>query len=120
MIWFSAGRELKERAVSRSAREGHNSRAGPARKRQVRLGTSMGFDSFLGNSKAKNLVRGMLKENRVSGSLLFTGPEGVGKKTLALMLAKAINCERQNGDFCGKCLQCLKAEEMLAATGEDT
>ena len=79
----------------------------------------MGFDSFLGNSSAKALVLGMASSHRVSGALLFTGPEGVGKKTLALMLAKAMNCERQDGDFCGKCSHCLKAEEMLADTRED-
>ncbi len=79
----------------------------------------MGFDSFLGNSSAKALVLGMASSHRVSGALLFTGPEGVGKKTLALMLAKAMNCERQNGDFCGNCSHCLKAEEMLADTRED-
>jgi DNA polymerase-3 subunit delta' len=80
----------------------------------------MGFDSFLGNSKVKNLVRDMLNTNRIPGALLFTGPEGVGKKTLALMLAKGINCERKDGDFCGKCRECLKVDEMLAATREDT
>jgi DNA polymerase III subunit delta' len=80
----------------------------------------MGFDSFLGNSRAKVLVRSMVTDRRIPGALLFTGPEGVGKKTLAVMLAKAMNCERQDGDFCGKCSHCLKAQEMLAATREDT
>jgi DNA polymerase III subunit delta' len=79
----------------------------------------MGFDSFLGNRKALAEVRDMLAAGRVSGALLFAGPDGVGKKSLALMLAKAMNCERQDGDFCGKCAHCLRAEEMLSATRED-
>jgi len=79
----------------------------------------MGFDSFLGNTKALESVREMLSSGRVPGSLMFTGPDGVGKKTLALMLAKALNCERQAGDFCGECAACRKAEEMLSATRED-
>jgi DNA polymerase-3 subunit delta' len=79
----------------------------------------MGFETFLGNSKALESVREMLNSGRVPGSLLFTGPEGVGKKTLALMLAKALNCDRQTGDFCGECAACRKAEEMLGATRED-
>ena len=54
----------------------------------------MGFDSFLGNPQAVAAVREMLANGRVPGALLFAGPEGVGKKTLALMMAKAMVCER--------------------------
>lgn len=82
----------------------------------------MGFETFLGNSQAVADVRGMLAGNRVPGALLFAGPDGVGKKTLALMLARALNCERRvpGGDnFCGECLRCRKAEDMLASTRED-
>jgi len=64
----------------------------------------------------------MLASGRVPGALLFSGPEGVGKRTLALMFAKALNCERRGpggDDFCGECARCRKAEEMLAATRED-
>ena len=82
----------------------------------------MGFDSFLGNVKAVQAVRDMLGRGRVPGSLLFTGPEGTGKKTLALMLAKALNCERrgpQGNDFCGECGNCRKADEYVATSSED-
>jgi DNA polymerase-3 subunit delta' len=81
----------------------------------------MGFETFLGNRKAVETVRGLLASGRVPGAMLFTGPEGVGKKTLALMLAKAVNCERRAGGdgFCGECPRCRKADEMLAATRED-
>jgi DNA polymerase III subunit delta' len=82
----------------------------------------MGFETFLGNLQALADVRGLLRFNRVPGALLFSGPDGVGKKTLALMLARALNCERRgpNGDdFCGECARCRKAEEMIASTRED-
>lgn len=82
----------------------------------------MGFDSFLGNNKAVRAVRDMLGRERVPGSLLLTGPEGVGKKTLALMLAKALNCEQRssNGtDFCGECSSCRKVDEFVASAAED-
>lgn len=79
----------------------------------------MGFETFIGNPEAVATVRGMLASSRLPGALLFTGPDGVGKKTLALMLAKALNCERGPDDFCGVCVRCRKAEEMLAATRED-
>jgi DNA polymerase-3 subunit delta' len=79
----------------------------------------MGFDSYLGNPQAVAAVREMLTAGRVPGALLFTGPEGVGKKTLALMMAKAMVCERGHGDFCDKCNACHKAEQFLAAARED-
>ena len=82
----------------------------------------MNFDTFLGNSGAVAEVRQMLRGQRVPGALLFTGTDGVGKKTLALMLAKALNCERRGNEgdtFCGQCAGCLKAEVMLAAARED-
>ena len=79
----------------------------------------MGFESFLGNSQAVSTLRNMLIRDAVPGSLLFAGPDGVGKKTLACMLAKALNCERMRGDFCGQCTRCLKSEEMLLLAGED-
>lgn len=80
----------------------------------------MPFDDFLGNPQALAEVRAMLAGSRVPGALLFAGPDGVGKKTLALMLAKALNCERLKDDFCGQCARCRKAEEILALTREDT
>lgn len=82
----------------------------------------MGIETFLGNPQAVADVQNMLAGDRVPGALLFTGPDGVGKKTLALMLARALNCERRaelGGDFCGECSRCRKAEEMLTSTRED-
>jgi DNA polymerase III subunit delta' len=79
----------------------------------------MGFDSFLGNLEAVGHLRGMIASARVPGAMVFTGPEGVGKRTLAEMMAKALNCERLKGDFCGTCRRCLKCEQMLAASREE-
>ncbi len=82
----------------------------------------MGFDSFLGNGKAVQAVREMLARERVPGSLLFTGPDGIGKKTLAVMLAKALNCEKRGpggDDFCGECARCRKADAFVASSLED-
>lgn len=79
----------------------------------------MGFDSFVGNAKAVQIVRGMLATGRVPHTLLFSGPEGVGKKTLATMFAKALNCEHLRDDFCEHCAKCRRAEEMLDAARRD-
>jgi DNA polymerase-3 subunit delta' len=79
----------------------------------------MGFGSFIGNPDAVASVRAMLVGGRVRGSLLFTGPDGVGKKTLALMAAKALVCKKGPSDFCDECSACRRAEEMFAAARED-
>ncbi|MGB7297321.1 MAG: DNA polymerase III subunit delta' [Candidatus Aminicenantales bacterium] len=66
----------------------------------------MGFDAVLGNSRVKKVLRLALQRGRVPNSLLFTGPEGVGKRSLALVLAKAINCLRRHNDPCDECPAC--------------
>ncbi len=68
----------------------------------------MGFDEFLGNERIVSALRGMLCRERVPSALLFTGPRGIGKYTLARMFAQAANCERLKDDFCGECESCQK------------
>ena len=68
----------------------------------------MGFSEFLGNERIVAALRGALRSGRVPHSLLFTGPRGVGKFTLARMFAQAANCERSKDDFCGECHTCQR------------
>jgi DNA polymerase III subunit delta' len=68
----------------------------------------MGFSEFLGNSRIVQALQGALKTQRVPHALLFTGPQGVGKFTLARMFAQAANCERLTDDFCGTCHTCQR------------
>src|SRR5271154_3070346 len=68
----------------------------------------MGFDQFLGNQRIVSALRGMLNRERMPSALLFTGPRGIGKFTLARMFAQAANCERLKDDFCGECDPCQK------------
>ncbi|HEX4642817.1 MAG TPA: hypothetical protein VH161_05095, partial [Candidatus Acidoferrales bacterium] len=68
----------------------------------------MSFSDFFGNARIVTALRGMLASERVPHSLLFSGPRGVGKFTLARMFAQAANCERLRDDFCGECDTCRK------------
>jgi DNA polymerase-3 subunit delta' len=68
----------------------------------------MGFETFLGNERIVSALRGMLRRDRVPSALLFTGPRGIGKYTLARMFAQAANCERLKDDFCGECPSCRR------------
>jgi DNA polymerase-3 subunit delta' len=88
----------------------------------------MGFSEFLGNERIVAALRGTLRTERVPHALLFTGPRGVGKYTLARMFAQAANCERLTDDFCGECATCQRislladpeklVEQGLAERGE--
>src|SRR6202046_3787133 len=68
----------------------------------------MGFDQFLGNERIITALRGMLRRDRAPSALLFTGPPGIGKYTLARMFAQAAKCERLKDDFCGECDSCRR------------
>jgi len=74
----------------------------------------MGFAEFLGNEKIVAALRGAMRASRVPHALLFTGPKGVGKFTLARMFAQAANCERLTDDFCGECPTCLMIARLAA------
>src|SRR5712692_444427 len=68
----------------------------------------MSFSEFLGNPAIVSVLRRMLAEERVPHAMLFSGPRGVGKYTLARMFAQAANCERRKDDFCGECEACRR------------
>jgi DNA polymerase-3 subunit delta' len=68
----------------------------------------MGFSDFLGNERIVAALRGALRSQRVPHALLFAGPRGVGKFTLARMFAQAANCERLSDDLCGECDTCKR------------
>ncbi len=71
----------------------------------------MKFESFAGNRKMIERLRRKLREGRFPHGLIFSGPEGVGKHTCALMIAKALNCTNAApGDFCDECSSCRKIQ----------
>ena len=68
----------------------------------------MSFSEFIGNPRTVVALRGMLASERIPHAMLFSGPRGVGKFTLARMFAQAANCERLRDDFCGECAACRR------------
>ena len=69
------------------------------------------FDAFIGNRKIIERHRRKLREDRFPHGVIFSGPEGVGKHTCALMVAKALNClKAEAGDFCDECSSCRKVQ----------
>jgi DNA polymerase III subunit delta' len=70
--------------------------------------------NILGHKWAVDLLRGQLNNNRIRHAYLITGPQGVGRRTLALRLAQAINCPEppEAGVPCGICRACRLLEKM--------
>ena len=68
----------------------------------------MSWTNIIGHETIKRLLAAHLTTGRVANAYLFAGREGIGKKRLALEMAKALNCEaRPNGpcDTCSSCTQ---------------
>lgn len=74
----------------------------------------MPFREIIGQDRAIALFQQALRTGRLAQAYLFVGPEGVGKRTTALALAQAINCQGEVGqDSCGTCPSCRKIQHGL-------
>ncbi|HED16484.1 MAG TPA: DNA polymerase III subunit gamma/tau [Gammaproteobacteria bacterium] len=70
------------------------------------------FAEMVGQSHVLRALTNALDQNRVHHALLFTGTRGVGKTTLARILAKSLNCEEGvSSTPCGKCSACVEVDE---------
>ncbi len=70
----------------------------------------MAIKHILGNERQKKILRRALQKGRLPNSMLFCGAEGIGKKSLAVELAKALNCQRKKDDACDVCRSCKTIE----------
>ena len=70
------------------------------------------FTEVVGQAHVITSLTNALKHQRLHQAYLFTGTRGVGKTTLARILAKAMNCENlQDFNPCGHCDICLAVDE---------
>ncbi|MDZ7266638.1 MAG: DNA polymerase III subunit gamma/tau [candidate division KSB1 bacterium] len=75
------------------------------------------FASVVAQQHVTRTLENAITQNRVASAYLFTGPRGVGKTTMARLLAKAMNCE--HGPTTTPCDRCSNCEEITAGRSID-
>lgn len=72
----------------------------------------MDFNSFIGNRAVISQLQALFRQNKVAHAIMLDGAAGLGKKTLAKIIAKTAVCgHREDGVPCGVCSNCKKAEK---------
>lgn len=66
----------------------------------------MARDTIVGHSRPIALIKALIKKGKIPHALLFEGPEGIGKKKVALWAFQALNCKEAPGEGCGRCDTC--------------
>jgi len=70
------------------------------------------FSEVVGQEHVVKALTHALEFDRMHHAYLFTGTRGVGKTTIARILAKALNCKSRTGfNPCGECLVCREVDE---------
>ncbi|MDH7492550.1 MAG: DNA polymerase III subunit gamma/tau [Candidatus Saccharicenans sp.] len=70
------------------------------------------FGEVVGQEAVVRTIQNAIKENRIGHAYLFSGMRGVGKTTVARILAKALNCEQgPTPEPCNQCFMCTAINE---------
>jgi len=71
----------------------------------------MSFSRIIGQELPLSIIRNSLQKDRVANAYLFYGPAGVGKKLMALNLAKLVNCLQAGDEPCDECHSCRRIDD---------
>lgn len=69
----------------------------------------MPLSAQISQPRIVDLLKQAVVRGSVPQSIIFAGPEGSGKRAMAVALAQAVNCPHQkDGDACGECTTCMR------------
>lgn len=68
------------------------------------------YGDIIGHEDIVRHFKSSIELGKVSHAYILHGEKGVGKKTLANVVAKSLQCESGNPDPCGECKSCLQVE----------
>ena len=72
----------------------------------------MFFEDVVGQQHVTQTLQNAISQKRIANAYLFSGPRGVGKTTVARLLAKALNCEQgPTINPCNQCSSCVEINE---------
>src|SRR3990167_7689480 len=73
------------------------------------------FEKVVGQEHVTTTLRNAIIEKRIAHAYIFSGPRGVGKTTVARLLAKALNCAQgPTPSPCNACSSCREIAECRA------
>jgi DNA polymerase-3 subunit gamma/tau len=71
------------------------------------------FSEVIGNKSIIQILKNIVTSHRIPNGILFHGPSGTGKSSLAYVFVKALNCLDFEEDVCGNCENCLLMDVYL-------
>jgi DNA polymerase III subunit delta' len=74
----------------------------------------MDWSEFLGHQRQRKWFANAIEQNKLASTFLMVGPDGIGKRTFAKLVAKSLLCNQTDpGDlaFCNRCETCLQVEK---------
>jgi DNA polymerase-3 subunit gamma/tau len=77
------------------------------------------FSEVVGQNHVKVTLQNEIKQGKVTQAYLFSGPRGIGKTSVARILAKSVNCQKRKGGESEPCNKCAACEEITIGNSLD-
>src|SRR3989344_844809 len=78
------------------------------------------FKEVIGQNHIKTTIQSELETGKIAHAYLFSGPRGLGKTTMARLLAKAVNCLKRKEGESEPCNSCESCKEIIESRSLDT
>ena len=77
------------------------------------------LEEMIGNEENKRIIQAGLDNGTLPHTMLFTGPAGCGKTTMARIIAVGLNCESTDRPTSKPCLKCTSCKEIMSSNSVD-